>query len=263
MHRRRRLPKHNPALLLKPRYNLPGLLEQEAFMRKLRWMLLGLVLLTLVLAACDGDDDKGDADDEAPTSTLNSPDIDSLDAPNPAGGDFNPGTSFDLGSSDAEVLAGNEGLPGCTDPDDEACPMPLELDLDTTAVSGGMQIQYASRYFDATTDDDAGRISITPSENNRFAERAEFEVFQAESVEAALAVLDAPDVVDWETSTLSGQIGVMRDETVDPPVATTIGAFEAENGEVFVFKLVSNGKYGWDLYSVLYADMVETLTIAE
>ena len=98
-------------------------------------------------------------------------------------------------------------------------------------------------------------------ENNKFEERAVFEAYFAESVEAALSGLSEPEIADWTAAGLSGKIGVSRDQTQDPPVNTTIGAFALADGRAVVLKLTSTGKYGWDLWSQVYANMLETLTV--
>ena len=60
-----------------------------------------------------------------------------------------------------------------------------------------------------------------------------------------------------------GTIGVVKDDTQDPPVNTTIGAFGTKDGRAIVLKLITTGQYGWDLYSQLYQDMLNTLTVGQ
>lgn len=139
--------------------------------------------------------------------------------------------------------------------------MPLVMDLDGEIVAGGIGLRYPARYFNVTVGEGDVPLTITPSENNKFAERAVFEAYFADSVDAALAVLTEPETADWTAAGLSGKIGVMRDQTQDPPVNTTVGAFALADGRAVVLKLTSTGKYGWDLWSQVYVAMLETLTV--
>jgi hypothetical protein len=212
-----------------------------------------ILLVMLVLAACgDENEEKNGAETEAtPTvsATL------ALDT----------GADVGLGSG-GENGTGSQ-LPGCSDPNDDECPAPLVLDLDGTASAGGVTVQYPTRYFTAVTSDSASTgdvlIEIAPSENNRFAEKATFQIYFAESVEAALAELTDPISAEWQTETLSGTIGVVKDQTQEPPVNTSIGAFEVGDGRVIVLKAITTGKYGWDLHARLYEDMLNSLAVSE
>jgi hypothetical protein len=224
-----------------------------------KWKRVGLgvlmlalsVALVAALAAC-GDDD-GDDDADAADTPESAADATAAVAAPDGGVTFDPGPG--LGPD-------FDGGPGCSDPNDDECPMPLQLDLDGQVDAGGVSIRYAQRYFDASTGEADPLISIVPSERNRFEETANFEVYFADSVGSATAGLVDPQTADWSTETLTGTIGVMRDASQDPPVNTAIGSFPLEDGRVLVFELVSTGKYGWDLYATLYASMLDTLTVA-
>ena len=140
--------------------------------------------------------------------------------------------------------------------------MPLVMDLDGEIAAGGVSVRYPERYFDAAPGEGDVLFTITPSENNKFAERAIFEAHFAESVEAALAALTEPETVEWTAGALSGTIGVARDETQDPPVATTVGAFALDDGRAVVLTLTVTGKYGWDLWSQVYTSMLDMLAVS-
>ncbi len=137
------------------------------------------------------------------------------------------------------------------------------MDMDGEASVGGITVSYPTRYFTAATDEEGDiPIEITPSENNRFAETATFQIYYADSVEAALAELTDPETADWQTDTFDeGTIGVVKDPTQDPPVNTTIGAFALPDGRAIVLKAITTGKYGWDLYTRLYEDMLNSLAV--
>ncbi len=214
--------------------------------RMWRWM--ALLLIVLGAAACGNDDDKPAITPEPTAETGSSSGSMSLEG----------GLGLNVGAGGG--IAG--GLPGCTDPDDEECPLPLVMDLDGEIAVGGVSVRYPERYFDATAGEGDILITISPSENNRFAERAVFEASLAESVEAALAALAEPETAPWTAGALSGTIGVMRDETQDPPVNTTVGAFALDDGRAVVLTLTTTGKYGWDRWSQVYTSMLDTLTVS-
>ena len=204
-----------------------------------------IILLALALAACGGDNAKDQAAGSAtPTAAEPSP--------------------TDTGS-DTGIGVGEREMPGCSDPSSADCPVPLDLPLDGDVSAAGVHLVYASRYFDATTSEDPTGvvIEIVPSERNKFQDKATFQVYFADSIDAALADLQDPDSADWSTPTLTGTIGVVHDETQDPRVTTTIGAFGLDDGRAVVLKAVTTGQYGWDLYSVLYEQMLDSLTVAE
>ncbi len=212
------------------------------------WVWAVLLVIVLGAAACGSDDD------DEPAST-----------PEPAAdtGSSSGGVSLDSGLSlDLNTGGGStSGLPGCADPSDDECPLPLVMDLDGEIAAGGVSVRYPDRYFDAASGEGDVLFTITPSENNKFAERAVFEAYFAESVDAALAELSEPETADWTAGELSGKIGVTRDETQDPPVNTTVGAFALDDGRAVVLSLTATGKYGWDLWSQVYTSMLETLTV--
>lgn len=227
-------------------------------MRKSTWILLLAGLLVFGLAACSRNDKK-DNTPATPTVESAGPGV-SLDTTGPGlntGGDSTPDSSAVIGGQ----------MPGCSDPSDTECPVPLALDLDGEATAGGVTIRYPARYFDAATPigSTSGSIliEITPSERNKFPEKATFQVYYADSVKAALAELTDPITAEWQTQTLSGTIGVVKDDTQDPQVNTTIGAFALRDGRAVVLKAITTGKYGWDLHSQLYEDMLSSLTVGE
>jgi hypothetical protein len=222
-------------------------------MYKTKRVLLLAALFFLALAACGGDnkDHHGGNDESTPT-------------PESGGTVPNLNTGPGLGIQAGGSTSGSSSLPGCSDPNDNECPVPLVLDLDGEASAGGVTIRYPTRYFAAATREDGDiLIEITPSENNKFPEKATFQVYFAGSVDAALAGLVDPVTAEWTTDTLNGTIGVMKDQTLDPPVNTTIGAFLLGDGRTVVFEVITTGKYGWDLYARLYEDMLNTLLVSE
>ncbi len=224
-------------------------------MRKSKWILLLAGLLVFALAACSSSDKK-DNTPATPTVESAGPGM-GLDTTGPGlntGGDSTPDSSAVIGDQ----------MPGCSDPSDTECPVPLALDLDGEATAGGVTIRYPTRYFDAATPTSGDiLIEITPSERNKFPEKATFQVYYADTVKAALAELTDPITAPWQTQTLSGTIGVVKDDTQDPQVNTTIGAFALADGRAVVLKAITTGKYGWDLHSQLYEDMLTSLTVSE
>jgi hypothetical protein len=220
-------------------------------MRSLKWVVMACVILALIVAACGGENDKNNNDD-TPATEAAAPDLST-------GPDL--ATGPDLGSGGAEATSENQ-MPGCSDPDSTDCPIPLEMDLDATASAGGVTVSYPDRYFDATTANDGVLITITPSENNRYDQRAEFEIYFADSVEDALAGLTDPITGDWSNDMLDGTVGVVLDDTQDPPLNTSIGAFNLADGRTIVMKATTTGQYGWDLWSQVYEDMLNTLVVA-
>ncbi len=233
-------------------------------MRKTWIILLALLLaLALGLAACGGDDDDSNGTDSATNGDATNGDAANDDS---GAGGFNPGGADVSFGAD---LGADSDLPGCADPDDEECPAALDMPLDGEAVAEGVQISYPDRYFDALTGDDVLEdappgtlIQIVPSENNRYAETAVFSLYFGDSVAGAVAALAESDAADWTTETLTGTIAVHRDETLDPPVNRTIGAFEDDAGRVVVLELVTTGKYGWDLWARVYTAMLDSVVLA-
>lgn len=221
---------------------------------RVKWTVVFALLLALALglAACGGDDDNTDTATPEPTEEQSEG----------ASGAFSPNApSLSLGAD----LIGENALPGCSDADDDECPAALLMDLDGELSAGGVTISYPARYFDAAAIDDApdGKvIAIVPSENNRYAEDARFAVYLSDTPESALDALTDPDSAKWTTDTLTGTIAVGKDDTQEPPVNTTVGAFTAEDGRGVVFELVTTGKYGWDLWSRVYEIMLQSLVLA-
>ena len=216
------------------------------------WVVMWVVL-AVGLVACGADGSEDEAVPPSPTAEAAE----------------NGGASLNLSGPSLAVGTGGDAedgtqLPGCSDPNDEECPAALQLPLDGEASAEGVHINYPARYFDARTGDDAPSgvlIVIEPSERNKYDERAVFEVYWASSVEEATSALDAPESAAWQTDTLQGVIAVSKDTTQDPPLTTTIGAMAAPDGRVVVLKLTTTGKYGWDLWSRVYEDMLNTLTV--
>jgi hypothetical protein len=222
-------------------------------MRSSKWLVTGLVVFTL--AGCTSSAKNDNTPTPAATPTVES-----------AGAGLNlntgPGlnTGADTSTPDSTTIGGQ--MPGCSDPSSTDCPVPLALDLDGEITAGSVTIRYPTRYFDATTPTSGNiLIEIAPSANNKFPDKGTFEVYYADSVKAALAELTDPITAEWQTQTLMGTIGVVKDDTQDPPVNTTIGAFGLKDGRAIVLKLVTTGQYGWDLYSQLYQDMLDSLTV--
>jgi hypothetical protein len=208
------------------------------------WLWATLLLIALGAAACGGDGG------EKPAST-----VEPIAAAGGAGG----GLSLEGG---LDLNLGTSGLPGCANPSDDACLVPLSMDLDGEMAAGGVSLRYPARYFEATSGEGDVLITLTPSENYQFAERAVFEVSFAASVETALAVLAEPETAPWTAGGLSGTIGVVCDDTQDPPLNTTIGAFALEDGRAVVLTLTTTGKDGWYRWSQVYAAMLDTLAVS-
>ena len=227
------------------------------------WRKNGLVwgivasVLVLGMAGCGGDARENETTPPPPTST---------EAPSTATG-ANPSLNLSGPSLGVGVTGGATGetsLPGCSDPNDEECPAALQLPLDGEATVDGVHINYPARYFQARTDADAPEgvlIRIEPSARNKYDERAVFDVYWADSIEDATAALESPESADWQTETLHGVIAVSKDTTQDPPVTTVIGAMTTPDERVLVLKLTVNGKYGWDLWSRVYEDMLNSLQV--
>ncbi len=221
------------------------------------WSVL-LVVLVLGLTACGGDTAENGNEASAATPEVSAP---TSDAGENASPNLN-GPSLTVGASgDA---ADGASLPGCSDPNDEECPAALQLTLDGDVSAEGVSLNYPARYFDARTGADTPDnvlIVIEPSERNKYDERAVFEVYWADSIEAATATLNAPESTEWQTETLHGVIAVSKDLAQDPPLTTTVGALSTAEGRVLVLKLTTTGKYGWDLWSRVYEDMLKTLRV--
>ena len=226
-------------------------------MRHTKWILLLIGLLVFALAACTS----SSKNDSTPTPVV-TPTAES--AGSGLNLDTGPAlnTGGDTSTPDSTAIGGQ--MPGCSDPSSTDCPVPLALDLDGEITAGNVTIRYPTRYFDATTPTNGDiLIEITPSERNKFAEKGTFQVYYADSVKAALAELTDPITADWHTQTLMGTIGVVKDDTQDPPVNTTIGAFGLKDGQAIVLKAITTGQYGWDLHSQLYEEMLNSLTVSQ
>ncbi len=229
-----------------------------------RWVAVpvGVMIVALMVTAC-GNDSKKSTPTSAPSATPAAAPVATT-----ANGGFAPGnTGLSLGAGpDAApataVSALSSGMPGCSDPNTDECPTPLTLDLDAEASAGGASVRYPSRYFDVTTADSGTLITITPSERNKFEDRASFEVYFADSVDAALSGLVDPDTAPWTVGDWQGTIGVSHDTTQDPQVNTAIGAFALPDGRTIVFEATTTGQYGWDLWALVYEAMLNTLAVS-
>jgi hypothetical protein len=224
-------------------------------MRSSKWVWLVTGLLVFALAGCTSSTKKDNTPTPEATPTVES-----------AGPGLNldtgPGLNTGSSASTPDSTTIGSQMPGCSDPSSTDCPVPLSLDLDGEITAGSVTIRYPTRYFNATTPTSGDiLIEIAPSENNKFPDKGTFQVYYADSVKAALAGLTDPITAEWQTQTLMGTIGVVKDDTQDPPVNTTIGAFGLKDGRAIVLEVITTGQYGWDLYSQLYQDMLDTLTV--
>jgi hypothetical protein len=241
-----------------------------------RWFWLLLVvaaMLALALAACGDDDDDATDDntgDQPAAEESDSPDEEAA-APDLGGLDtgLGPDLGPDLGAPgpgpDAPAGLGGQ-LPGCSDPDSEECPAPVDLPgpFETVTVEG-VSLDYPSRYFNAATSPDAPDgvlIELTPSENLKYEQTITVQVYFAESVEDALSDLSDPESAPWSTETLDGTIAVSRDDEADPPTSVAVGAFPLADDRVVVLRAETTGEYGWDLYVLVYETLLNTLTVA-
>lgn len=222
------------------------------------WGVLLLALALLGLVSCGGKTQEEQTTSPTPTPTAETSDAEA--SGNPSLNLSGP----NLGAAIGEAPQSDTQLPGCSDPDDEECPAALRLPLDGEATAESVHINYPARYFDARTGADAPDgtlILIEPSERNKYDERAVFEVYWADSIKEATATLESPESTEWQTETLHGVISVSKDTAQDPPLTTVIGAMTTPDERVLVFKLTVNGKYGWDLWSQVYADMLNSLRV--
>lgn len=209
---------------------------------KLIW--IGLIIL---LAAC-GNDDNDNGSQSEPTVELT--------PVTPA--------AFDAGPDLDVSIGGGSSLPGCNDPNDTECPAPLDMDLDGEAAAEGITVNYPTRYFTATTVDENPEgvpVQIAPNDVYPFEDEAVFQVFFTETVEQAMSELTDPLTAEWDTGSMTGTIGVEEDTAQDPQMNTIIGAFPLEDNRVVVLRLQVSGKYGWDLFSRVYENMLASLTV--
>jgi hypothetical protein len=227
-------------------------------MHKMKWILPVIGLLALTLGACTTSSKKDNTPTPEATPTVESAGSGlSLDTSGPG-----LNTGGDASTPDVTTIGGQ--MPGCSDPSSSDCPVPLALELDGEISAGGVTIRYPTRYFDAATPTSGDiLIEITPSDKNKFPDKGTFQVYYADSVKGALAVLTDPITAEWQTQTLMGTIGVAKDDTQDPPITTTIGAFGLKDGRAVVLKAITTGQYGWDLHSQLYEDMLNSLTVSQ
>ncbi|MBN1563510.1 MAG: hypothetical protein JXA10_06720 [Anaerolineae bacterium] len=252
--------------------------------KTLLWLVL-ILALALVLAACGDDDNSGDSD----TTTTGSSD------PTPtteAGGDEtgsdteiiledetigdSGGLGLDTGLNVPAPGAGGNDLgsafPGCNDLESDECPIPFDpalVGMDGEASSGGVTVNYPTRYFGATTSAEGVLITISPSDQNKFEFKGTFEIYFADSIEDALAELDdlpgEAENADWITESLTGVISVVNDDNADPFTTTAIGAFTLMNDpaeRVIVVKATTNGKFGWYFHTKMYEAILDSLVVA-
>lgn len=224
------------------------------------WLALALAL-TLALAACSSEDDNETAQPSPPPTDESAAETDAatpqLDL------DLGPGLALGGGDSEASEPALAGRLPGCDEGDSEDCPSPVNLPLDAQTSKDGITVSYLSRYFsiDEAPPDDVA-IRIVPGERFPFDQRAEFELYRADSVESAIAEIEATASGAWTSAQgWEGTIAVQKDDTQDPQVNTSIGAFELPDGGVIVLRAVTTGQYGWDLWSVIYESMLNSLVV--
>lgn len=212
------------------------------------------MVLVAGLAACSGDQD------DPPTPT---PSAEPGASAPPL--DLSTGPGLSLGGADSPAagmgLVGR--LPGCSGEDAEDCPAPVNLPLDAEASAGDITVSYLSRYFEpATAPPDGVAIRIVPNERFPFEQQATFDVYRAASVESAVGAIEATDSGPWTSAQgWDGIIAVQRDGSQDPPVNTSIGAFALPDGQALVLRAVTTGQYGWDVWSVIYEQMLNSLVV--
>ena len=176
--------------------------------RRLWWLGFALIAPGLLLAACGGEDDTP----PVPTSPA------TAEVAAPAGGlDLNTGPDLDLNLN----LNSGTQLPGCSDPDSEDCPAPVQMQLDGTASHAGITIRYPSRYFTALVGDENPQgipLQVEPNENFAYENEVVFQVYYEPSMEQALSSLDDPISAPWTAQQIGeGTIAVQKDETQEPP----------------------------------------------
>lgn len=220
------------------------------------------VLAVLALAACGGDggEDAGSAPSDTPaTSAATGTPVGALNL------DAGPDLSLGGGDLNASTNSGTQ-LPGCSDPNSTDCPAPIQMQLDGSISADGITIHYPKRYFNALTAGENPQgvpIQLEPNDTYAFENEAVFQVYFAESVEQATSGLTDPASAPWTAQQIGeGVIAVEKNEEQDPPVATIIGAFPADDGRAVVLKLTVDGQYGWDLFTRVYEAMLNTLIVA-
>jgi hypothetical protein len=225
------------------------------------WMLAGLLILGLGLAACGDDGDNGDNGDAAANGGDDATPADSV----PDLGGDSPSLDMGGGSNGAgDGGNGSSGVIGCDDDSDGGvCPPALYSGaIDSTVTADGVSVPYASVYF-AEIDAGDNLIALQSSENNNYEERATFTAYfaEADSVDAVLRDLDDPSVHTWEGEQLSGKYGLVQDMDADPPLHTAVGAAPLDDGRVLVLRMEVTGKYGWDTHYEMYEAMLKGITV--
>lgn len=229
-------------------------------MQRTRWLWLVITLViapVIALTAC-GSDKEGNST-PAPKPDASPP------GPPPS---LNIGPGLALGGAGDDDSASEPGmagrLPGCSDASAADCPAPVSLPLDAETSADGITISYLSRYFKAAADTPEGvAIRIVPNEKFPFVDnQAAFDVYRADTVESALAAITPADSGAWTSAQgWEGVIAVEKDEAQDPQTNTSIGAFALPDGGAIVLKVVTTGQYGWDLWSVIYEQMLDSLVV--
>lgn len=226
--------------------------------QRARWLWLAIALaLAVALAACGNNEDGGSTPTPEPVSGAQTPQL-----------NLNTGPGLALGGASGEGSESEPGmagrLPGCSDAGAEDCPAPVSLPLDAETSADGITIGYLSRYFDVAADAPEGvAIRIVPNAKFPFADnQATFDVYRAETVESAVAAITATDTGAWTSAQgWEGTIAVEKDEVQDPQTNTSIGAFALPDGGAIALKAVTTGRYGWDLWSVIYEQMLDSLVV--
>lgn len=227
-------------------------------MQRAKWLWLVIALaLAVTLAACGNDEKVSPTPTPEPVSGAQTPQL-----------NLNAGPGLALGSAGDGGGEGEPGmagrLPGCSDGDAEDCPAPVSLPLDAETSADGIAISYLSRYFEAAADAPEGvAIRIAPNAKFPFADNlATFDVYRAGTVESAVAAIKPSDSGAWTSAQgWEGIIAVEKDEAQDPQTNISIGAFALPDGGAIVLKAVTTGKYGWDLWSVIYEQMLNSLVV--
>ncbi len=225
------------------------------------WVMV--LVVVMALAACgDKDEDKEKDNKKAPTATVDNGDNSTNSDNSGSSGEFNPvAPSLNVQSGQSGVL-----LPGCSDSDATECPQPLILPMDVSVNVDGVLVAYPEQYFVANGE--TAPVELTVAENYPFDEQATFEISFVESMDDGLAELNELEgeleSVDWNTAQgLIGKIGVVKQAELDPPVNVTVGVFLLPDGRYFKLRLETTGKYGWDLYSLIFQQMLDTLVVEE
>lgn len=223
--------------------------------QRTKWLWL-MIALVIALAAC-GSDEEGNS-----TPTLESASGAATPLRLNTGPSLALGGAGDSGGASEPGMAGR--LPGCSDASAEDCPAPVSQPLDAETSADGITIGYLSRIFEVAADAPEGvAIRIVPNEKFAFVDnQATFDVYRADTVESALAAITPADSGAWTSAQgWEGVIAVEKDEAQAPQTNTSIGAFALPDGGAIVLKAVTTGQYGWDLWAVIYEQMLDSLVV--